>query len=95
MQIFLDSLVAFLCCAGLMMIFLAFIQPRRGANTRVLGLVISDNIGDIINLSISLKAHFNEVLVVTNADFSGILLKDIKVLSPEEFKEYVTRENYN
>lgn len=95
MPILYDAIVAFLCCAGIAVTFWALFQPRVHKDTRVAGVVISNNVKDIAGQIAALCAVFKEVIVVTNADVKGILPKNIKVFSPEEFELYVRGNDKN
>ena len=95
MQILYDAIVAFLCCAGIVVTFCALFKPRIKGDTRVAGVIVSENIEDIVGFTASLSAVFKDIIVVTNLDLEGVIPQKIKVISPEEFGEYVTGANQN
>ena len=49
---------------------------------------------DIAKCAVSLKLMFSDVIVVTTQDLTGVI-DGVKILSPEEFEEYVTGVNKN
>lgn len=89
-----DAIVAFLCCAGIVATFIALFMPRSKGNTKVAGVIVSEDARDIARCVASMKLMFCDVIVVTTQDLSGVIV-GVKVLSPEEFEEYVTGNDKN
>lgn len=92
---FYDVIIAFLCCAGIVVTFYALFQPHYKEGTRAAGVIVSEDVSDIIGFIRSVKPIFNEIIVVTRANLDGVIPENIKVVSPEEFEEYVTGANQN
>lgn len=90
MSVLYDAIVAFLCCAGIIVTFMALFLPKSSSNTKIAGVVISENSEEIVKKAVALKTVFSEVIVVTRLDLNGILPEDIEVISPEEFEIYAT-----
>ncbi len=95
MMILLDGIVAFLCCVGIIATFFAVFFPKRGKNTYITGVIVSEDPLDTVCNAKMLKSLFNQVIVVTTLDLEGIVDENIKVISPEEFEKYVTRADQN
>ena len=94
MPILYDAIVAFLCCAGIVVTFIALFMPKSRDNSKVAGIIVSEDASDIAKCAASLKLMFSDVIVVTTQDLSGVI-DGVKILSPEEFEEYVTGVNKN
>ena len=94
MPILYDAVVAFLCCAGIVATFIALFMPRSKGNTKVAGIIVSEDAADIAKCAVSLKLMFNDVIVVTTLDLNGVI-DGVRVLTPEEFENYVTGNHQN
>ena len=58
MPILYDAIVAFLCCAGIVVTFIALFMPKSRDNTKVAGIIVSEDASDIANATEKHKIKF-------------------------------------